>query len=1283
MFVTNFYRNGFSNLVSLPPLGDVKKLGTTGYVQEFQDANKTSGVKLALVKPNASTVAPTNGTPAIFQLMGDIYGYYNSVGVTTAGYPTEDTQICPFFDPNNSCTYDIFDKGVALFVYKVPVFASQTQFTISGVIYTKWAALGGMSGGPGRPTDAQVAVTSSTKVTANVQTFAGGGIYQITSGANNNQVFSVLGSINDLYQNQGGPTGYLGLPTGNEIVMTNGDHRQTFEGGALQYTPGQTPVVRLPVTSVTLSSSGTLKMNAGDTTTVSGSPLTAGGAALTDRTLTWSTSNGQVVTIAQTTPGGATATLKAVGAGTASVRASADGIVSLPLTVTVTSQCCQVGEGAPTTVISQAFQNAVTRNRLNILLPAGSGVQRQGHGYVQQLQDATPGANITYLVTKSDNAANAYVVTGAILAAYQKLGGVTGSLGYPISDVSASGTQTFENGAALSGSPVTLVSGGIYTKWTSMGSDGGAAGPPTSAATPFSTIGANSGNAQAFKNGVIYAATAGPRAGQAYFVSGLILARYTAIGGVTGSFGMAVSDEFASGTTHRQNFEGGYIDYNTGDSTAQAHASQQKPAVTAPQSVLAGSRLHLAISGFQAGATVQVSITGQPDFTVTTANGAYAWDVYIPLTAKASSNTIHAADQNSGDTADAAYNVLSLSNNRATFAKTQGDVQTGMPGALLPQMLQVTLKDASGNPVIGAPLVFQSTPGATMVQTSTATDQNGMGQTGLRLPASQGLAAVTVDSPGIASAPVTFFVTASASSLASFPKQTETATTPLGNGTATIAQKGALLTAAASIVRYYQNRGDLQAPNGLADPTTLNAFLKSFCATDAGGKQICDGFLTNPDSIEQVVNLWRVGEFVNGALDVSTEQPDANTVRDLLAAGSPVLLELALSADGNPAGGHSVVAIGVGDSGQILIQDPSPAFAQTSLDGYGAGFVVNGHTFTGQLQSAVRLLPRAPSPTRFLLTAISQPSDLMQNLTLEARSIAGLCGRSIDITDSADATGTALPAAIRLSRFAACDGSQQLYQINAGASAPYRATLTDLAKGGSTTDLSGSAPGSFKASRPVQALAVAPQDLTIVSNGVVNGASFTVGIAPGGLFTIFGSGLAGAGVNTSVTIKGEATQVTMSNPFQVNGVVPGDITPGTYDLQIQSPFGLVTQSVDIAANAPAIFISGDSTHGTITNQDGSTNSDLAPAVRGQTVTIYATGLGTVTQQGNSQVVVTPVSAVLAGVELPTSFAGLAPGLTGIYQVNLLVPSGTPPGLDLPLLLRQGGVDGNTVSFSVQ
>src|SRR5207248_1421353 len=126
------------------------------------------------------------------------------------------------------------------------------------------------------------------------------------------------------------------------------------------------------------------------------------------------------------------------------------------------------------------------------------------------------------------------------------------------------------------------------------------------------------------------------------------------------------------------------------------------------------------------------------------------------------------------------------------------------------------------------------------------------------------------------------------------------------------------------------------------------------------------------------------------------------------------------------------------------------------------------------------------------------------------------------------------------------------------------------------------------------------QDLTIVANGVVNGASFTSGLAPGGLFTILGSGLAAGGADTSVLINGEFAQVVLGSAFQVNGVVPGDLVPGTYDLQVQSAFGSVTQPVTILANSPAIFPVDSATHAGVVNQDGSTNSNLKPAVRGQT-----------------------------------------------------------------------------------
>ena len=61
----------------------------------------------------------------------------------------------------------------------------------------------------------------------------------------------------------------------------------------------------------------------------------------------------------------------------------------------------------------------------------------------------------------------------------------------------------------------------------------------------------------------------------------------------------------------------------------------------------------------------------------------------------------------------------------------------------------------------------------------------------------------------------------------------------------------------------------------------------------------------------------------------------------------------------------------------------------------------------------------------------------------------------------------------------------------------------------------------------------------------------------------------------------------------------------------------------------------------------------------------------------------PVTVVLNGTELPAAFAGLAPGYVGLYQVNVLIPATTPPGLGIPLTLKVGGQLSNVVSVAVQ
>ena len=1281
-FLQAYNRGTFASQVSLPPIAAVRALGSGGYVQEFQDATK-SGAKLALESASL-TLGSTGGYATyVMQLPATLYAYYTQVGSGTAGYPLIDGTPCPVSDPNNACVYATFDKGYALFSYTNPLVEGQ-NFSVNGAFYTEWTTLGGITGA-GAAIGAQTTITASsiapatTGTTATAQNFSGGAIYSITSGANKGKTFGVIQPVYDLYTNQSGPNGSLGLPISDVIQISTGVYRQNFEGGAVQYTSASAPVILFPVAAVRVtgpSAAGTISLNLGQTATLTASPIDNGGNPLSDRPISWSTSNSKVISIQAS---GATAVVTAVGGGAASVQASSGGVASSKLNFVVIAPCCQIGEGAPAAV-QQSFQDALSRNKITPALPAQSPVQRVANGYLQMVQSADSNAPGGYMIAQSDQLGAAYVVSGAVLARYQALGGPGGSLGYPIGDASAGGTQLFANSAALGGNPVRLVNGILLSKWTLLGRDSGVAGVPVAEAAAFATFGANSGQMQAFAGGTIYGATGGPRAGQAYFTTGAILTRYSALGGPEGDFGMPISDEFANGGLRQQNFEGGNITYAVG-TPATEHPIAKTPGVVAPASVAAGERVRLALTGFGNNSTLRVSVTGQSDFVVTSANGSFAWEMFIPLTEKSGTLRIHAADTKSAAAADGAVTVKGFADNRIQISKIQGDNQSGPPGAVLPLPLRMALRDSAGNPIIGAAVTFEGSAGTALSTATATTDASGAAEVWVRLPAVEGVSGVRVDVPSIAQAPVTFFVRAAASSLSNFPRLMQTEEEALGSGPATIAQKGALLASVASILRYRQNRGELPSPNGSVDTSALNQFLKSYCTVDVRGNQLCDGFVSNGAGAEQVVNLWRAAEFT-GRVDVVPQAPTLAAAADLVAQGSPALLSLALTLNGAAAGGHFVVAIGIAADGSILIHDPNPALARGSLSEYIAGFNAASGAWKGELRGVAGFLLRSPSASRFLLAAVSQPPDVMKGLTLTAQSAAGVCGQTLEMLDAVDGSGK--PAAgVLVSRMGVCDGSQAVYQLSVGAALPFRAFVTDLTPAGASFDLSGSAVGNYQASRPQLNLTLAPLTVSIAPAGVVNAATFTAGIAPGGIVAIFGSGLSGPGLATTVEVDGVAALVLGATPFQVNAVIPLETASGNHLIRVRSAFGAAEQPVSVSAVAPAIFLIGAPAAGAVVNQDSSLNTSSNPASRGQVLVIYATGLGAVTSQGQFLRVTTPVTVLLNGQELSVEFAGAAPGYPGLYQVNVAIPSATPPGLAVGISLKQGQQLSNSVPIALQ
>ncbi|MDZ4799551.1 MAG: papain-like cysteine protease family protein [Bryobacteraceae bacterium] len=1254
-FQSAYSRGPFPSIASTAPQGTVARFGTTGLRQLFTDTTRSTGGTLALVR--ASTLANTDTTSVeVYQVLTDMYSYYNSVGVATAGYPTMDTQFCP----NAACTYQYFDRRYVLFAYTSG--ANDTQnITTRDPFYTRFELFGGVTAfGPA--TSAETAVTSSFLSNATYQSFASGILFNITSGALNGRLVSVRKPVYDVYVQRGGASGSLGLPTADVQTLADGRKRQTFEGGSIEYDDSTSPVVRAPVNTITLSPANTpVRLNAGETFSVSATLIGTTGLQLTDRAVNFTTSNSRVVTI---TGAGLTALVRAVGGGTARIAATSEGKTSLPIDIIVSAVCCSVGEGAPSTAISQAMNDAVSRTRVQLRTPGPERVRRSGSGYVQEFQGVDQVNPVRYLIAMADKSPQAFVISGATLARYEELGASAGALGFPTSDAAASGRQDFERGT-LAGTPPRLVTGTILTRWAQSGYESGPAGLPVAEVVQGTSFTASAATSQAFTTGVI---VSGPKG--TYLIRDRAAEYYLEQGGILSALGLPTGEQPGSGPTFRQEFEGGTLEYSSDATDIKITPRPRTPAISvSPASPLPGSRVRIAVSGFADRANLRVSSTGQADFLVGTANGTYVWDIAIAATAAPGTVTLRATDTSANTSVTATYTIRTLAQARVVLTAISGDTQTGAPGVVLPAPLRVQLRDDTSSPVAGVTVRFTPSPGASVSPATAITDATGLAETALTLPATDGIALATAEAAGRI---VTFSARSAGGTVTGFPKLMQSGSDAVGTGTTPISEGGALLASAASILRYLQVHGDLKNPNGMADVATLNEYLRRTCVTDTQGTQVCDGFLTAPESREQIVNLWRLSGFVGGNLEVSPEKSDIETIRSLVAGGSPVLIALSMQNGDTPAGSHFVVATGVAADGSLQIHDPRTAFGRTVLSDYLNGFDAGGLSWRATIGGAVRLLPRVPLSTSFVVTASSPVS---------IASPSGECGISVEWPDqAAKLDGTASGA--RMLRMRACSGTASEYQLDIGGTGDFRATVTDLADGGSRSDLAGSGVAAFRVYRPGTWLAISPQETVLDASAVLNSATLTPDIAQGGLISIFGNGLARPGAATTLEIGGRPAIVLAATPFRVDAQVPPEVAAGSTVLRLTSPYGGTEQTIEVRPYAPAVFRTATG-RPNIVNANNQANSPQNPVVRGQAIVIYATGLGVTSRSGTLNPTQTPVNVVVSGQELRPSYAGLAPNFTGLYQVNLVIPATFPPGLDQALRLKQGTVESSPVEISIQ
>ncbi|HET8547584.1 MAG TPA: Ig-like domain-containing protein, partial [Bryobacteraceae bacterium] len=607
-----------------------------------------------------------------------------------------------------------------------------------------------------------------------------------------------------------------------------------------------------------------------------------------------------------------------------------------------------------------------------------------------------------------------------------------------------------------------------------------------------------------------------------------------------------------------------------------------------------------------------VSVSGRPDFFVTSDSGAHAWQVWIPPNAPSETVAVRATTD-AGVLALATYNVRSRAETRIQLRKTAGDSQTGAPAAALPQALRIRATDDAGNPVAGLPVRWTASPGAAIFTAEQATNELGEAQARLRMPSGESVALATAEAGRQVT---TFSARASRFVLANFPRLTDT----MGNDT--------MLAASASILRYWQNRGELGTSGGTADVAALRQFLKTACGADSSGAQSCDGFVSLPGSSEEFVNLWRLGSFVRASLKVIPVEPDVTAVRDLVAQGTPVLLAV-------PAGASSrfLAAIGVEPDGRLTVYDAAP----------GAGIA-----WDGRIAAAVALAPGETSASGVIVRSAD---------ALTITPAAGPCGRGIE-----------WPVSGGVLRQQACASDAYEYQIEL-AGGISRAQVSDLVSAGQT-QIDGGTALTWSITRTGPMLQIAPQTIRFESNSVVNAASFKPGIAPATIAAAYGAGLARAGAETRIEIAGKPAVVLAALPFQVNFVLP-EVPPGEHVIRIVSPSGSLERNILIDSQAPAVFMV-DARRGAVLNIDGSLNGPTNPARRGSAVSIYGTGFGE-----ND-----PVVALINGRSVPVTYAGAAPDFMGLTQVNVALPETLPPDLTLPLVLRQAARDTPPIELAV-
>lgn len=207
----------------------------------------------------------------------------------------------------------------------------------------------------------------------------------------------------------------------------------------------------------------------------------------------------------------------------------------------------------------------------------------------------------------------------------------------------------------------------------------------------------------------------------------------------------------------------------------------------------------------------------------------------------------------------------------------------------------------------------------------------------------------------------------------------------------------------------------------------------------------------------------------------------------------------------------------------------------------------------------------------------------------------------------------------------------------------------------------------------------------------------TTGIPRGSIFTVLGLELAGSeahaaqsppptvlnGVRVRIRAGADVHDAPLLyvSPRQINAILPEAVVEGAHSVSVEANGGESgPHPVTVTGGRFTAFTQNGQGFGPAALQNFdpsggvSLNQFTRPARPGQAVSLWGAGLGGAREAD--------VTVFVAGAAVRPLYAGPAPGLPGVDQINFAIPAGVAERCFVPLLVRTAGRDGNSVTLAV-